>query len=47
MPEHRLPTRLLLPFTHGVEMEALGSLPYLNLPNHPRDRGVMKADVKS
>ena len=23
MPEHRLPTRLLLPFTHGVEMEAL------------------------
>jgi hypothetical protein len=25
MPEHRLPTRLLLPFTQGVEMEALDS----------------------
>ena len=25
MPEHQHPTRLLLPFTHGVEMEALDS----------------------
>src|SRR5215469_3034634 len=34
MPEHQLPTRLLLPFTHGVEMEALDSAMSLSKARH-------------